>query len=214
MKNFSKTILAAAAMTFALGANAAVIEYTSNTATNIEENDGDLALAKFDASLGNLTSVKIELFNTLSGSIGVTNDGPSTGTFFVSATGKLEGDVVGNALAVTGTVSKDFTLASGAYGSVTLSPWTVSNSLTLSSGAALAAFTGAGTFYHALLTGTSSAEAWGSGNATYDPVLLMDGYAKVTYTYDVAPVPEPETYAMMLAGLGLVGAIARRRKSA
>ncbi len=30
----------------------------------------------------------------------------------------------------------------------------------------------------------------------------------------VAAVPEPETYAMLLAGLGLVGAIARRRKAA
>jgi hypothetical protein len=30
----------------------------------------------------------------------------------------------------------------------------------------------------------------------------------------VAAVPEPETYAMLLAGLGLVGAIARRRKTA
>ena len=29
----------------------------------------------------------------------------------------------------------------------------------------------------------------------------------------VTPVPEPETYAMMLAGLGLMGAIVRRRKS-
>lgn len=28
----------------------------------------------------------------------------------------------------------------------------------------------------------------------------------------VAPVPEPETYAMLLAGLGLMGVIARRRK--
>lgn len=31
---------------------------------------------------------------------------------------------------------------------------------------------------------------------------------------NVAAVPEPETYAMMLAGLGLVGVIARRRKQA
>ena len=29
----------------------------------------------------------------------------------------------------------------------------------------------------------------------------------------VTAVPEPETYAMMLAGLGLMGTIARRRKN-
>lgn len=34
-----------------------------------------------------------------------------------------------------------------------------------------------------------------------------------TLTYTVASVPEPETYAMFLAGLGLMGAVARRRKS-
>lgn len=31
-------------------------------------------------------------------------------------------------------------------------------------------------------------------------------------TVNLAPVPEPETYAMMLAGLGLIGLIARRRE--
>jgi hypothetical protein len=29
----------------------------------------------------------------------------------------------------------------------------------------------------------------------------------------IAAVPEPETYAMMLAGLGLMGLVARRRKN-
>ena len=32
------------------------------------------------------------------------------------------------------------------------------------------------------------------------------------YAMAVAPIPEPETYAMLLAGLGLVGFIARHRK--
>ncbi|NYE58944.1 hypothetical protein FHW58_000096 [Duganella sp. 1224] len=31
-------------------------------------------------------------------------------------------------------------------------------------------------------------------------------------TLQMAPVPEPETYALMLGGLGVVGAVARRRK--
>lgn len=213
MKNISKTIFAAAALTFAMGANAAVIEVTSNTAYNIEEFDGDLAITKFNSALGTLTSVKFELFNVLSGNVEVTNDGATSGSFTVVAGGQIDGDVVGNALSVTGSITKNFSLTPGQTGSVTLDPWTVSNSLTLSSAGALSAFTGTGD-YHALLTGWSTADNSGSGNATYNPIVFMDGYAKVTYTYDALPVPEPETYAMMLAGLALVGVMSRRRKSA
>ena len=36
--------------------------------------------------------------------------------------------------------------------------------------------------------------------------------AMAVHPGDVTPVPEPETYAMLLAGLGLIGAVARRRK--
>jgi hypothetical protein len=39
------------------------------------------------------------------------------------------------------------------------------------------------------------------------------GFSDQTITaWSMAPVPEPETYAMLLAGLGLMGSIARRQK--
>jgi hypothetical protein len=44
---------------------------------------------------------------------------------------------------------------------------------------------------------------WGSG-ATADSLTL-----NITAT---ASVPEPETYAMLLAGLGVLGAVARRQR--
>lgn len=52
--------------------------------------------------------------------------------------------------------------------------------------------------YHIDISGTATGMAGG----TYGVAL------------SAAPVPEPETYAMLLAGLGVMGAIARRRKQA
>jgi len=61
----------------------------------------------------------------------------------------------------------------------------------------------AGTYFFAVSgTGTGS--------------LVLDGKGQYSYSVTVdpaLPVPEPETYAMLLAGLGLMGTIARRRKS-
>jgi hypothetical protein len=44
----------------------------------------------------------------------------------------------------------------------------------------------------------------GSATGSYELTLTAQG--------NLAPVPEPETYAMMLAGLGLLGLTARRRR--
>ena len=57
---------------------------------------------------------------------------------------------------------------------------------------------------------------FGYGAATAQSASNQYGnYSTFTGTFasPVAAVPEPETYAMMLAGLGLVGFMARRRKS-
>lgn len=40
-----------------------------------------------------------------------------------------------------------------------------------------------------------------------------DGLAGGNYTFSIAAVPEPESYAMFLAGLGIVGLMVRRRKA-
>lgn len=48
----------------------------------------------------------------------------------------------------------------------------------------------------------------GNSTATVDAAYRFS----VTTAASVAPVPEPETYAMMLAGLGLLGVAARRRR--
>lgn len=55
---------------------------------------------------------------------------------------------------------------------------------------------------------------------TFDPLRvgadatdLRNIYYEISGTQITAAVPEPETYTMMLAGLGLVGVMARRRKA-
>jgi choice-of-anchor A domain-containing protein len=62
-----------------------------------------------------------------------------------------------------------------------------------------------------VINGNVIVDSWSSSvqinaNHFFKPVNVQ-GFAS-------APVPEPETYAMLLAGLGLMGVIARRRKQA
>ena len=73
-----------------------------------------------------------------------------------------------------------------------------------------------------VLTGTDITKAgagtYAPGNYYYTVSGVGTAGAEKAGAYSFAvvtslPVPEPETYAMLLAGLGLLGTIARRRKS-
>ena len=69
------------------------------------------------------------------------------------------------------------------------------------------------------LTATLTLEARDGGVADFADTAKLNfavasGVGLVSasgYGYNVAAVPEPQTYAMLLAGLGMIGAIARRR---
>lgn len=62
---------------------------------------------------------------------------------------------------------------------------------------------------HRVLSGEVSSVATGAAVSAFDGWLLM-GHLEGIAT--LAPVPEADTYAMMLAGLGLVGLMAHRRR--
>jgi hypothetical protein len=75
------------------------------------------------------------------------------------------------------------------------------------------------TSYKNLANATVSSGAWsGIGNVRVLNLYSQDSQGHYTVNaqdqlYMVASVPEPETYVLMLAGLALVGGVARRRRN-
>ena len=60
---------------------------------------------------------------------------------------------------------------------------------------------------------TSNVLLTGNTRLTFSAIGKSDSYGGSLDNVSVTAVPEPETYAMMLAGLALMGTIARRRKN-
>ena len=78
---------------------------------------------------------------------------------------------------------------------------------------------GPGGYYSTLTAAVSDAATNGINGALILELVPTytsgaDTYLKIAVAADVAPVPEADTWAMMLAGLGLMGFIARRRTQA
>ncbi len=65
-----------------------------------------------------------------------------------------------------------------------------------------------GSAFNALLAGVGTGRAYLNIHTTSVPGGEIRGF------FTLAPIPEPETYALLLAGLGLVGVAARRARHA
>lgn len=67
--------------------------------------------------------------------------------------------------------------------------------------------------YHGDFTNIGSLPVLAKGTGYSSNLNVILGASGGSITVPVTSVPEPETFAMLLAGLGLMGAVARRRKA-
>jgi hypothetical protein len=166
-----------------------------------------------------LTAVNWSVQAAMNANGTVTNTSASTQSFtlreteavtFAAGAGAPASFLPGGLLSTSDSGLIPFTLAAGAAAPYNLN---ANTSTVNGSAASLVGYVGNGTFNALVSTMTNIAIAGGGGNISLVAHTTVAPQISLTYTFQTAaPVPEPETYAMMLAGLGLMGFVARRRK--
>jgi len=195
-------------------ANTMTVSNASNVIVSQDTDWADfLNFQKFNNSLGTLTSVKVDLYSDLAGSVALTNYNDDVANVPVS----LDVSVVLNrpdssnlVLISAPLFNTNISVAGGGGTGGTSNSYLGHNSATYSGPSDLALFSGVGSI-NTLITAQANSTVIGDGiDAQF--ATTAGGYGTVTYTYTAA-VPEPETYGMLLLGLGLMGGVASCKKA-
>jgi PEP-CTERM motif len=181
-------------------------------------------LPQFDSRLGTLDSVTISLASHLEGSAKAesTNEEARNITLKLQASFKLV-DLTSGATWLQHTEAVNHTFAATAYDGTDdfgggsgrsflglIQDGSIAQTFTDST--MLARFTGNGSVGTLL---SAKGESRGEGSSSIDTQFRTkaSGYASVSYSYHTTAVPEPGTWALMAAGLGLVMMLASRRRA-
>jgi hypothetical protein len=224
MKLVSSLAAIAIMLTVVSLAGATSVSYTATNAVADTNWANSLLFPKFDASLGTLTSVKLDLTARVQGSAGYENlDGPNaTVALNLQALVKVmrpDTTVIVSATPAastldTGVATYDGALDFGGTSGKTYSLLTSSSSASaiLTNFADLALFTGAGNI---TLNTSAHGDSQGSGPGEMVQKFDTDAGDTVTVTYNYASntIPEPLSLSMIPMSLvGLVGYLRRRTR--
>ena len=216
-----RTPIALLVLAAATAAQATTVIYQSDVALQPTNVHTFVDLQQFDPSLGTLQSVSVTLSGEIASRIRLENKNstPATLTATVDATVTLDLPNLGT-LSVAPKVSETFNAPSydsvvdfGGTSGITYPTATASASVIRDFllPAQLAPFIGNG-MLHATFDASATASFTGPSNNRTSVRSDAGGFALVTYTYIPSPVPEPDSWTLMAAGLGLLVWLASRRR--
>lgn len=218
---FNKTLGAAALTVLASAATAETVTYSASVDTQLTNFTQEVSVSQFNASLGELQSVMIDLRGFVSGSARVENEGPSA----TNITAMLGAEIslstsTGEELAVVlpsidqaiMLESFDGTLDFGGLSGRSLDDQFADAMDTgFVTGSDMAPFIGGGDI-DLILEAIATSTFTGSGNLTQSVRTFASAEIDVTYDYTaVATVPVPAAASLMLLALGGLGFAARRK---